>query len=72
MPEILIPATALSPKQKEVLQLLANGLRTQAIADQMGISLNTVDAHIAAAKGKKGTETLGGLVAAAMRAGEVT
>lgn len=36
------PFAELTPRQREVLELLARGLRNQAIADRLGISLKTV------------------------------
>ena len=36
---------ALTRREKEVLQLIADGLSTQAIADQLFISFNTVESH---------------------------
>jgi DNA-binding NarL/FixJ family response regulator len=38
-------AAALSPKEKEVLQLLAEGSSTKEIADALGVSGKTVDTH---------------------------
>jgi ligand-binding sensor domain-containing protein/DNA-binding CsgD family transcriptional regulator len=35
----------LTPRQKEVLQLLAEGLSTRAIAERLGVSVKTVEAH---------------------------
>ena len=40
------PSVMLSPRETEVLGLIANGLSNQAIADQLYISRNTVECHI--------------------------
>jgi DNA-binding NarL/FixJ family response regulator len=34
-----------SPREREVLQLAANGLRNKAIADKLSISVRTVEGH---------------------------
>jgi ligand-binding sensor domain-containing protein/DNA-binding CsgD family transcriptional regulator len=36
---------ALTPRQKEILQLLAEGLSTREIAELLGVSIKTVEAH---------------------------
>lgn len=41
-----ITGTALSPREREVLQLLAHGRRNKEIARDMGISLRTVEGHL--------------------------
>ncbi len=40
-----IPAEQLSPREVEVLALAARGLRNKAIADELGISVRTVEGH---------------------------
>ena len=42
----------LTSREKEILRLIAAGLRNQEIADQLFISLATVKRHIANAYGK--------------------
>jgi RNA polymerase sigma factor (sigma-70 family) len=36
---------ALTPRQKEILQLVAEGLSTREIAERLGVSIKTVEAH---------------------------
>ncbi len=44
-PQSLRPACVLSPREIEVLELLASGLRTKQIASALGVSYATVAAH---------------------------
>ncbi|GAB4443940.1 MAG: response regulator transcription factor [Anaerolineae bacterium] len=46
------PAEALTPREREVLQLLARGLPNKAIARQLGISDHTVKFHVNSIMGK--------------------
>ncbi len=41
------PAADLSPREREVLELLAQGFLQKEIADQLGISFHTVQSHTA-------------------------
>jgi DNA-binding NarL/FixJ family response regulator len=43
--EIADPVTSLTPRQREVLQLLAEGLVTKEIAARLGISVRTAEYH---------------------------
>jgi LuxR family maltose regulon positive regulatory protein len=45
-----VPSTAdpLTDKEREVLRLLATSMSTQEIADELGLSVNTVKTHLAA------------------------
>jgi DNA-binding CsgD family transcriptional regulator len=36
----------LSPREREVLMLLANGATVQEVADQLGLSIKTIGSHI--------------------------
>jgi LuxR family transcriptional regulator, maltose regulon positive regulatory protein len=47
-------AEPLTPREVEIMRLVAAGLRNQEIADQLVISLSTVKRHIANAYGKLG------------------
>ena len=46
VPEELLRELGISPREFEVLQLMAAGLSNQEIADRLFISLNTVKTHI--------------------------
>ncbi len=62
-------AEALTPRELEVLQLLAQGLVNKAIAEQLRISENTVKFHVNAILGKLGARTRTEAVARAARIG---
>ena len=47
----------LSPRQRQVLQGLADGLTNKQIAARLGLHKRTVDLHIAAIKGRFGTSS---------------
>jgi DNA-binding CsgD family transcriptional regulator len=49
-----VPILTLSPRQQQVLSLIANGLTDEEIAGRLGISARTVRAHVGALKGKLG------------------
>ncbi|HET7563900.1 MAG TPA: response regulator transcription factor [Gemmatimonadaceae bacterium] len=51
------PAQALTPREIEVLTMLAEGLGNKQIAARLGISEHTVKAHVAAIFGKLGVST---------------
>ena len=53
----LTPATTLSPREQEVLGLVAAGLTSRAIADELGIGAATVDSHLRSARQKLGART---------------
>ena len=58
-----------TPRELEVLQLLAEGLPNKAIADRMAISEHTVKFHINALMGKLGAQSRTEAVVLATRAG---
>lgn len=58
-----------TPRELEVLQLLAEGLPNKAIADRMAISEHTVKFHINALMGKLGAQSRTEAVVIATRAG---
>jgi DNA-binding NarL/FixJ family response regulator len=51
------PAEELTPRELEVLQLLAEGLANRAIAHRLGISEHTVKFHVTAIMGKLGAQS---------------
>ena len=61
----------LSPREHEVVELLAAGLTGDEVADQLGISPATVRVHIRNATGKLGASTRMQAVAIAVARGEI-
>ncbi|HWX41589.1 MAG TPA: response regulator transcription factor [Blastocatellia bacterium] len=59
----------LTPRQREVLQLIAEGRSTKAIADQLSISVKTVETHRSQLMDRLGIHDVAGLVRYAIRAG---
>lgn len=66
------PVQALTPRETEVLQLLAEGLSNKGIAARLGISDQTVKFHVAAISGKLGAANRTETVRLAVRLGFVT
>ena len=62
----------LTPREREVLGLLAEGLTNRAIAERLGISEHTAKFHVNAILGKLGVETRTEAVGEAARLGLVT
>ncbi len=65
------PIDALTPRQREVLQLVAEGNTSKDIADRLGVSFKTVEAHRAQIMERLGLHDVAGLVRFAMRMGLV-
>jgi DNA-binding NarL/FixJ family response regulator len=65
------PAASLTPREMQVLQLLAEGASNKAIARRLGITPHTVKFHVAAVAGKLGATGRTDAVAKAMRLGLV-
>ena len=63
------PAEALTPRETEVLHLLAEGLANKAIARRLDISEHTVKFHVNAILGKLDAQSRTGAVVRAMRLG---
>ena len=63
------PVQPLTPREVEVLAMLAEGLANKAIARRLGISDHTVKTHVAAVFGKLGVSTRAEAVASAARLG---
>ncbi len=62
----------LSPRQREVLRLIAIGYTTKEIAVQLGITLKTVDAHRSQLMRELDIHNVAGLVRYAIRMGLIT
>ena len=59
----------LTPRQRQVLQLVAEGHSSKQIADELGLSVKTVESHRAQLMRRLGVDTVAGLVRAAIRLG---
>jgi two-component system, NarL family, response regulator YdfI len=69
VPGAATPPAALSPREAEILGLLASGLGNKTIAARLGISEHTVKSHVMALFGKLGVSTRAEAVAAGVRLG---
>ena len=65
------PLDALTPRQREILQLIAEGRSTKEMAAQLGVSVKTVETHRALLMDRLGIHDVAGLVRLAVRAGIV-
>lgn len=65
------PLSVLSPRQREILQLIAESGSTKQIAAQLGVSVKTVESHRAALMDRLGIRDVAGLVRFAVRTGIV-
>jgi DNA-binding NarL/FixJ family response regulator len=66
------PAEALTPREIDVLELLAEGLSNKGIARRLGISDQTVKFHVASITGKLGAHSRTAAVRLAVRRGLIT
>jgi len=66
------PLDALTPRQREILQLVAEGHTSKDIAQRLALSFKTVEGHRAQVMERLGIHDLAGLVRFAVRAGLVT
>jgi DNA-binding NarL/FixJ family response regulator len=64
-----IPACPLSPRQRSVIRLVADGYRNKQIAHALNISIKTVETHRTHAMGRIGAETTADVVRYAIRHG---
>lgn len=62
----------LTPRQREILQLVAEGHTTQSIAKQLFLSVKTVETHRAHLMHRLGIRDVAGLVRYAVRTGVIT
>jgi DNA-binding NarL/FixJ family response regulator len=65
------PLAALTPRQREILQLVAEGLTSKEVAHRLGLSSRTVETHRAQLMERLGVHDLPGLVRFAVRVGLV-
>jgi DNA-binding NarL/FixJ family response regulator len=63
------PGTTLTPRERQVLTLLADGLGNKIIAARLGISDHTVKAHVAAIFEKLGVSTRAEAASVGLRRG---
>ncbi len=66
------PFTVLSAREREVLQLLAEGLRTKEISRELQLSVKTVETHRKKIMEKIGIQTIAGLTRYAVKEGLVS
>jgi DNA-binding NarL/FixJ family response regulator len=66
------PLDALTPRQREILQLIAEGKSTKEIAFVLDVSVKTVETHRAAVMDRLGIRDVAGLVLFAVRCGLVS
>jgi DNA-binding NarL/FixJ family response regulator len=66
------PLSLLTPRQKEILQLIAEGRSTKEIAHMLGLSIKTVETHRAQLMQRLSIRDVPGLVRYALRAGLIT
>lgn len=66
------PLAGLTPRQREILQLIAEGKANKQIAADLNLSVKTVEAHRAQLMDRLGIHDVAGLVRLAIRAGLVT
>ena len=62
----------MTPRQREILQLIAEGRSKQDIAQMLGVSLKTVETHRDQMMERLGIYDVAGLVRYAIRTGIVT
>jgi DNA-binding NarL/FixJ family response regulator len=63
------PEEPMTPRERQVLELLGDGMSNRAIAEHLGISEHTVKFHLAAVYGKLGATTRAEAVRRALRRG---
>jgi DNA-binding NarL/FixJ family response regulator len=66
-----LAADPLSPREREVLQLIAEGKTTKELSTILGISVKTAEAHRTKIMSKLGTHGIAGLVRYAIRRGMI-
>lgn len=66
------PADVLTPRQREILQLVAEGKSTKDVAQMLGLSVKTVETHRSQIMDRLAIRDLAGLVRYAVRTGLVS
>jgi DNA-binding NarL/FixJ family response regulator len=66
------PLEALTPRQREILQMVAEGRTSKEVADQLRLSFKTVEAHRAQIMERLGLDDVTALVRFAVRVGLIT
>jgi len=66
------PVDPLTPRQRQILQAIAEGQTTQQMARQLNISVKTVEAHRAQLMDRLGIHDIAGLVRYAIKTGLIT
>lgn len=66
------PADQLTPRQREILQLIAEGRSTRAIAERLHVSVKTVETHRAQLMDRLDIHDVPGLVRFAIRTGVIS
>ncbi len=66
-----VPFEVLTPRQREVLQLIAEGLSNKEIASRLDLSVKTVETHRTELMERLGIHGVAGLVRYAIRGGLV-
>jgi DNA-binding NarL/FixJ family response regulator len=66
------PLELITPRQREILQLIAEGKNTKEVAHTLGISVKTVEAHRLQLMARLSIHDLPGLVRYAIRSGLVS
>lgn len=72
---LIAPQTHARPctkRQKEIWKMVALGVRTVEIADRLGVSVKTVETHVAKIKHRTGCRNTSDLTRAAIIAGLIT
>ena len=67
-----LPVSLLTPRQREILKLIAEGLSTKEVADKLAISVKTVETHRMELMKRLDIHEVAGLVRYAIRMGLVT
>jgi DNA-binding NarL/FixJ family response regulator len=68
----LIPAQELTPREREVLQLLAEGLASKEIAARLEVAVSTIESHRKQIMDKLGLRSVAELTKYAIRTGLTT